>query len=436
MYRLEWVERRKLDAPAISGANQIAKVSPVVWKLGWTSFLTDISSEMVNSVLPVYVVLHLHLSPLQYGAIDGVYNGLAVVLVSLAAGLTADRSKRHKGVALAGYGFSAACKLALLAAGGVWGWLIAIVGLDRIGKGVRTAPRDALISLNTHPQAMASAFAVHRALDAGGALLGPVVAFFLLAQMPGAFDVLWVTSFLFAILGVAVLWLYVPTPEASLFPDEQRVSWRSLSSLFASRRFVALAGCGLLLSVGTINDGFIYLVLQEKGGVNSGFLPLFFVVTAFSYMLFSIPAGLCADRFGRGPVFLSGYAVLGIVYSLLLFAPAVGPATQAGCLLLLGLYYAGTEGVLMAMASSSISSELRASGLAALASAIALGKMGSSLLFGWMWDAYGRRPAIMTLGVILAVALITALVTLRISAASGGAGGDGVLSSATDRGAE
>lgn len=414
MYRLDLFERRKLRAAAPLSADQVANVSPVVWKLGWTSFLTDISSEMVNSVLPVYLVLHLHLSPLQYGVIDGVYNGLAVVLVSLAAGLTADRSKRHKEVALTGYGFSAICKLLLLAAGGVWGWLIAIVGLDRIGKGIRTAPRDALISLNTPTQLMASAFAVHRALDAGGALLGPIVAFFLLAQMPGAFDVLWVTSFLFAVLGVAALWLYVPRPKASLFLSERRVSRRSLSSLFASPHFVALSGCGLLLSVGTVNDGFIYLILQDKGGTNSGFLPLFFVVTAFSYMLFSIPMGLCADRFGRGLIFLSGYAVLGIIYLLLFFMPAIGPTMLVGCLLLLGLYYAGTEGVLMAMASSSVPPELRASGLAVLASAIALGKMGSSLLFGWIWDAYGVPSAIVTFGAILMAALLGAGFYLRV----------------------
>jgi MFS family permease len=413
MYRLDLIERRKLRAAAATSNDQVAKVSPVVWKLGWTSFLTDISSEMVNSVLPVYLVLHLHLSPLQYGVIDGVYNGLAVILVSLAAGLTADRSKRHKEVALTGYGLSAVCKLLLLAAGGVWGWLIAITGLDRIGKGIRTAPRDALISLNTPPHLMASAFSVHRALDAGGALLGPIVAFFLLTQMPGGFDVLWVTSSLFAILGVAALWLYVPKPKDSLFLNDGRVSRRSLSSLFASPHFVALTGCGLILSVGTANDGFIYLVLQDKGGTNSGFLPLFFVATAFSYMLFSIPVGLCADRFGRVPVFLSGYAVLGLIYLLLLFMPAIGPTTQVGCLLLLGLYYAGTEGVLMAMMSAAVPPELRASGLAVLASAIALGKMGSSLLFGWIWDTYGVWSAILTFGAILMVALPAAGFSLR-----------------------
>ena len=144
---------------------------------------------------------------------------------------------------------------------------------------------------------------------------------------------------------------------------------------------VALAGCGLLLSLGTANDGFIYLVLQKKGGGNSGFLPLFYVATAASYALFSVPAGLCADKFGRRSIFLGGYAILVIIYSLLFFLPAIGLPAKAGCLLLLGLYYAGTEGVLTAMASAAVPPEMRASGLAFLATAIALGKAGSSLLF-------------------------------------------------------
>jgi MFS family permease len=417
MYRLDLIERSKFGSTARASTDQISSVSPIVWNLGLTSFLTDISSEMVNSVLPVYLVLHLHLSPFQYGAIDGVYNGLAAVFVSLIAGLTADRLKGHKEVALTGYGLSAICKLLLLAAGGVWGWLLAITALDRIGKGIRTSPRDALISLNTRPHMMASAFAVHRALDAGGALLGPIIAFILLAQLPGAFDVLWVTSFLFAILGAATLRLYVPSQRAQkamIIPDERTGSRQSLSAIFASPRFVGLAGCGLLLSVGTVNDGFIYLVLQQKGGTNSGFLPLFYVVTAAAYMLFSIPAGLWADRFGRATVMLCGYAILGLIYLLLLFLPAIGPTMQIGCLILLGLYYAGAEGVLMAMASSVVPPETRACGLAVMASVVSLGKMGSSMLFGGIWDAFGLRSAIFSFGAILMLALFSAGLSLRV----------------------
>jgi MFS family permease len=418
MYQLDFIERLKHRATAATRAGQVASVSPVVWKLGWTSLLTDISSEMVNSALPVYLVLHLHLNPLQYGAIDGVYNGLSIVLASLAAGLMADRWKRHKEIALTGYGLSAICKASFLAAGGVWGWLIVITGFDRIGKGIRTAPRDAMISLNTPPNLMATSFAVHRALDAGGALLGPLIAFILLAQLPEDFNVLWVASFLFAILGMAVLWLYVPSQKMGLFPrpfsDERRISRRSLSALCASPHFIALVGCGLLLSVGTANDGFIYLILQKKGGTSAGFLPLFYVATSASCALLSIPAGRCADRFGRSSIFLCGYGVLVIIYMLLFFMPTISPLMQVGCLFLLGIYYAGTEGVLMAMASAAVPHETRASGLAILATAIALGKAGSSLLFGWIWDAYDPRYAILTFAAILAAAMPAAGVCLRV----------------------
>src|SRR5687767_4337689 len=147
MYRFDWIEQLKLRA-APSPAGGLAATSPVILALGLTSFLTDISAEMVNSLLPVYLFLHLKLTPFQYGAIDGVYNGLSIALVGLAAGLIADRWTRQKEVALAGYGLSAACKLLLVAAGGVWSSIAAVVAIDRLGKGIRTAPRDALISFH------------------------------------------------------------------------------------------------------------------------------------------------------------------------------------------------------------------------------------------------------------------------------------------------
>src|SRR5258707_15693685 len=115
MYRLEWVEQLKLRAAKRPAAAQIGSVSPVVWRLGYTSFLTDISAEMVNSALPGYLVLYLHMSPLQFGAIDGIYNGLAVVLVSVVTAIAADRTRRPKWICVAGYGLSAICKLFLLA---------------------------------------------------------------------------------------------------------------------------------------------------------------------------------------------------------------------------------------------------------------------------------------------------------------------------------
>src|SRR6185503_8332888 len=122
--------------------------SRTVWCLGLTSFFTDISSEMVASILPIYLVLHLHLSPLTFGLIDGLYQGFAAV-ARVAGGFVADRWRNHKAVASVGYALSAACKLGLLAAGNAWSLLALTIAFDRTGKGIRTAPRDALISLST-----------------------------------------------------------------------------------------------------------------------------------------------------------------------------------------------------------------------------------------------------------------------------------------------
>ncbi len=410
MYRFDLIDRLMARRGEPAEPGRFAHISPVVWSLGLTSFLTDISSEMVNSILPVYLVLHLRLSPMQYGAIDGIYNGFAIVLMSLFAGWLADRTHRQKEVAAAGYGLSAVCKLLLLAAGGAWGWIMLVTGLDRLGKGLRSAPRDALISLNTQRAYLASAFGVHRAMDAAGALIGPLLAFFLLAQLPGAFDVLWIISFVFAGLGLAALWLFVPRsrPEAdSVGAPEVPVTRSTVAPVFATPRFMSLCTCATLLAAVTISDGFIYLLLQAKGGTNAGFVPLFYVMTAGAYMLFSIPVGRVADRIGRVPVLVAGYLMLAAVYAILLYAPASNMSALIGCLALFGLYYAGTEGVLVALASSILPPERRTVGIAFLATGIGLGKMISSVLFGWLWQSSGETNSILifTVGLVLSGAI-------------------------------
>jgi MFS family permease len=405
MYGLEWIEQLKLRVLRRPSAKQVAQVNPVVWKLGSTSFLTDISAEMVSSALPAYLVLYLRLSPLEYGAIDGMYNGLSVALVGLAAAFWADRTGRLKYVAVAGYGTSAACKLLLLAAGGLWGWILAIVWLDRTGKGIRTAPRDAIISLASSPSQLATSFAVHRALDAGGSLLGPLVAFALLWWLPTRYDIVWITSFGFALLGLAVLWLFVPNPERRAQLRRRAGSLKAATALLFTRRYGTLASCGLLLSIVTVSDGFIYLLMQEKSGIGAGLFPLFYVVTACFYVLLSIPAGVAADRLGRMPVLLTGYSVLGLLYFVLMVLPNAGLWSLAICLFLFGLFYATTEGVLTAMASALVPSEIRTSGLALMVTVVGLGKLISSVVFGWMWQAHDIGTALLVFGVTLAILL-------------------------------
>ena len=410
MYPLEWIERLKTGRGGLRPSTPL-KISPVVMGLGFTSLLTDVSSEMVNSLLPAYVVLHLHLSPMQFGIIDGLYNGFAIALFSLLAGFLADRTSRQKEVAVAGYGLSALCKLLLLWVGTTYGWLLLVIGLDRLGKGIRVAPRDALISLNTRPEAYASAYSVHRAMDACGSLLGPIIAFVLLATLPGDFDAVWVSSFAFAVLGVAALWLFVPRAPMA----EPALAAEALAArpLLKSRRFIVIAVVGALLALTTISDGFIYLMLQEKSGTAASYFPLFYVMTAAGYMIFSVPAGRLADRSSRSAVFLGGYGVLMLLYALLFFSGDIGVGVTVACLAMLGLYYAATEGILMALASAVIPPARRTGGIAVIATGIGLGKLCSSVVFGALWQGVGQKYSVLIFGAAMGIAVVIAVSLLR-----------------------
>jgi MFS family permease len=390
------------------------RVSRNVLFLGLTSLFTDISSEMVSTILPLYLVFILRLTPLEFGVIDGLYQG-ATALVRLLSGLVADRWRRHKEVAATGYALSVVCKLGFLIAGSAWLALASVVLLDRIGKGIRTAPRDALISLSSRRQELATAFGMHRALDTAGAMLGPVVAFGLLALAPDAFDVIFVVSFCIALIGLGVITLFVENrPVADTLdvdPARPAVSLSAAASLLRAPRFRVLVLIGTALSLATMSDGLLYLGLQRRLNFGVGFFPLLYVTTALIYMLLAIPIGRLADRFGRGRVFVGGYALLLLVYTSLLL-PTIGLFEVFVYLVLFGAYYAATDGVLMALASTILPPDLRTRGLALLTTATSLSRLFASVLFGLLWTWWGVEMAVSLFAVALIVAILFTAITL------------------------
>ena len=379
--------------------------------LGLVSLFTDISSEMVTTILPLYLVYTLGFSPLQFGIVDGLQQG-AAALVRVLGGFAADRTRRHKEVAGIGYGLSALARVGLLFASSVSA-LGAIVFVDRTGKGIRTAPRDALISLSSEPDALGTSFGVHRALDTAGAMIGPLIAFGLLWLAPGDFDAVFVVSLCAALVGLALLFLLVenrPVPVA----DAAHVSLRAAARLLGRRRFATLAAVGGALALFTVSDGFLFLALQRHLDFEQRLLPLLFVGTAGAFMLLAIPVGRIADRVGRGRVFVAGYLPLLIAYALLL-VPSFGSGEIVLYLALLGLYYAATDGVLMALASATLPPALRGSGLALVVTGVSLGRLLASILFGTIWAWQDVDAAITAFAVGLVVAMILAAAALRLS---------------------
>ncbi|APY90254.1 MFS transporter [Streptomyces alfalfae] len=412
-----------------SGARRGRVAGPVL-ALGAVSLVTDISSEMVTAVLPLYFVLQLGLSPLQFGFLDGLYNGVTA-LVRLAGGYAADRGGRHKLVAGGGYALSALSRLGLLLAGGATAGIGAALAADRIGKGVRTAPRDALISLSSPPDVLGRAFGVHRAMDTTGALLGPLAAFALLWATADAYDAVFVVSFCFGLLGVLMLAAFVPGHLSQPAPRPPRPPGvaterhapaaprpRALGLLrVPAFRRVLLAAA--LLGAATIGDAFLYLLLQRRLDFAISWFPLLPLGAAAVYLLLAVPAGRLADRVGRRMPFLAGHIALLGGYVLLL-APTDGWPLLVGVLLLLGVFYAATDGVLMALVAPVVARERRASGMAVLQTGQALARLVAAAGFGAAWTLWGVETALTCAVVALTVAVAGAAALLPQSDTSSG----------------
>ena len=219
-----------------------------------------------------------------------------------------------------GYGISAVGKVALVAAGNSIGGIGAIVAFDRVGKGIRTAPRDALISLSSSKDKLATSFGVHRAMDSVGAMLGPLVAFGILLVAPARFDAVFVVSTLFAVLGLAVLVLNVEGKPRRAPREGTPPKLSAAAGLLKDRSFAPLLIAAAGLSIASVSDALIYVGLQRTIDFEPAVFPLLYVMTAISFMALAIPAGQLADRVGKVPVLLGGHALLFVVYAVLLLS--------------------------------------------------------------------------------------------------------------------
>ncbi|MFJ5881682.1 MFS transporter [Kitasatospora cineracea] len=420
---------RRPDAPSRPRTGAGRRVPGTVLALGAVSLVTDVSSEMVTAVLPLYLVLGLGLSPLQFGFLDGLFNG-ATALVRLLGGRLADRGGgRHKHVAGAGYLLSALSRLGLLLAGGAATGIAAALAADRLGKGVRTAPRDALISLSTPPEDLGRAFGVHRAMDTTGALLGPLAAFAVLWAAADAYDAVFVVSFATGLLGVLVLVLFVRDGAGAGAAGAAagagvgvgvgadagagvggsapgRAGRPTVRQLLGEPALRRITGAAALLGAATVGDSFLYLLLQRVLGLPPEVFPLLPLGSAACYLLLAVPAGRLADRTGRRAPFLAGHLALLAGY-LLLLAPA-GWATLVLVLVLLGVFYAATDGVLMALAGPVLPAAGRAGALAVVQTGQALARLVGAAGFGAAWTWWGTRPALAAAALALAAALLAA----------------------------
>ncbi|MEW6019626.1 MAG: MFS transporter [Pseudomonadota bacterium] len=350
-----------------------------VFILGITSLLTDLSSEIVYPLVPLFLTGVLGAPLSVVGLIEGIAESTASTL-KVFSGWLSDRWRRRRPLAILGYGVSALAK-PLMALATAWPAVLFLRFSDRLGKGIRNAPRDALIADSTEPATRGRAFGFHRAADTVGASLGSLVALAALGLAGERYRLIFLLSALPAGLGVASLFLV----RERIHPHPKSARPRLSLSQF-DRRFKLFLLASAIFALGNSSDAFLILRAGDLG-LSAFSAVLAYVIFNIVYALFSMPAGIVSDRVGRRRVIAAGFVVFSLVY--LGFALAGGSLAVWPLFAVYGLYMAMTEGVGKAFAADMAPAGALGTALGTYHTVTGLLTFFSSLIAGVLWDTLG-----------------------------------------------
>ena len=369
--------------PASPGGARTGSLPPTVWALGVVSLLMDSSSELIHGLLPVFLVGVLGASTVQLGLIEGIAEMTASV-VRLFSGAVSDLLGRRKAVVVTGYGLAALTKPLFAMAGGV-GTVLAARFVDRIGKGIRGAPRDALIADITPEALRGRAYGLRQALDSVGAVLGPLLAIGLMMLLAGDIRLVLWFAVLPAVAAVAVLIVFVREPARGDRRAERprRFGLRDLGRL--PGRFWLVVAIATVATLARFSEAFLILRLSELG-LGATMAPLALLVMSLVYTLSAYPAGWAADRYDRGRLLILGLAIL-VVADLVLAGAGSITAGLIG-VAIWGLYMGMSQGLLQALVADAAPADLRGTAFGVYHLVTGLGLLAASLLAGWLWSRY------------------------------------------------
>jgi len=371
-----------------------------VWALGVVSMLMDVSSEMIHALLPLYLVVGLGASALTVGVIEGVAEATALI-VRIFSGALSDWLGRRKWLAAAGYGLAAFTKPVFPLAPSA-GWLFAARFIDRIGKGIRGAPRDALIADITPSDLRGASFGLRQSLDTIGAFIGPLLAIGLMLLTADNFTLVFWFAVIPAFLSFAVIVFGVQEPErpADLQPVRSPLSRAEIARLgHAFWVVVTLAG---LFTLARFSEAFLLLRAQSVG-MELAFVPAILVAMNIVYALAAWPAGALSDRIGRYGLLTGGFAVLIIADLVLAIAPNVAAVVLGAALW--GLHMGLTQGILASLVADTAPPDLRGTAFGMFNLAAGIATVAASVIAGGLWDAVGPQVTFITGAAFTALAL-------------------------------
>ncbi|MDD5156281.1 MAG: MFS transporter, partial [Candidatus Omnitrophica bacterium] len=348
--------------------------------LGVTSLLTDISSEMIYPILPVFLVVQLGASPAILGLIEGIAESLASLL-KVFSGYFSDKTRSRKPFAIFGYASSGVGKIFLFIA---TNWLYVLAGrvIDRFGKGLRVAPRDALIAESAKENKRGAAFGLHRAMDTAGACIGVILAYFIITHFKDSFKKIFLFSLIPAFLGVAFLFLVKEKKtQIKARKEELKFRWHALD-----KRLKLFLIFTFIFTLGNSSNQFLLLRAKDLGSPLPAVV-LFYLAYNIVYALASYPAAYWSDRWGRKNILVLGYLFYGLVY----LGFAVNQSLPNFWFLfgLYGLYMGFTEGVEKALIADIAPADLRATSIGLHATLVGIGLLPASLFAGLLWKFFG-----------------------------------------------
>ena len=369
-----------------------------VWILGFVSMLMDLSSEIYHSLLPAFITIVLGLPATALGAIDGVAEATAN-FGKLASGRLSDRSRRRKPWIMAGYGLAALSKpLFPLAASAPA--LMAARFADRVGKGIRGAPRDAMVADETAPEIRGRAFGLRQALDTVGALLAPIVAIALMALLASDIRLVFWIAVLPAAASFLLAWLALREPAQQLAPAKRSPFFAGFRDLDRSTK--RLLAVGFLFTLARFSEGFLILKGIEIG-LSEAMSPLTLAIFNLAYVALAYPAGALSDRMSPKTILLAGMGVL--IAGNLVLAQADNFALVAIGVTLWGANMALTQGIFSRMIADAAPEHLRATSFGAFWFVTGIASLLASLAAGLLWDREGSSATFIASAVVAAVAL-------------------------------
>jgi MFS family permease len=391
-----------------SGTQQLGREKRIlglhrnIFFLGLTSFFNDFSSEMVFSVFPAFFTSVLKAGAQSLGLVDGIAEAASNFL-KIYSGRLSDTVQRRKSLVVWGYAISTITRPFYVFAASVGG----VLGLrvtDRIGKGLRDAPRDAIISLSSPADELGRSFGYHRAMDTMGGILGPLAAFIILEYVPGRFDVVFLSAFAIGILAIITLFFISDVVTSFQCKKSDFVgSFRALSPQF--KLFLVSV---FILSMGSLPIAVMLLKAQSIGLMIAS-VPLFYMLYNMSYSAFSLSAGELSDHIGARKVIIAGYLIL--IASYFVLNMAEGVYVLIAGFLLLGLFPALTDGVQRSLASKLTAENVRGGGLGWLNAATGFGALFAGIGGGYLWQVYGQTAAFVSAAAVIAIGLVIFTIT-------------------------